>query len=1058
MRSSFLGCGHLALLSAQAASASFSYYPTAGDGEPVAADDSQSGRNISDFLTSAGFSDVETNKYCSLHKEENSLGAAIGRKIITAYGKTYTLLAIMPRSAGYKQEWAGDFTIDDESMHSGFHDARDELLRFMKQYISEHSITGNLKVWTAGHSRGGASAYLLAGFLAGGGMEYFGGDVSLKPEDIYCYTFSAPHAIKTGASIAQVLSVAAAGDRSRHVTSNDDAAKYAEEDTPGNAYVSSKTGKVNPSDSRYSGIRNYIYDGDLIQHLPPSSWGLERYGQSISLESLISEETGEIVTRDEMLKELQVLSPYLYDWIMQYEGRDTFRFTFDPNTLSLVEDRKQHAADDLHSFLQERQKGFTLHIKDTASYLAYHRTIEGNFISKQNALRHAGGLYSILEYMPANTVNYGSFAVPVILVYLDYAHTKLGRSESEDVCTAFAGLLSFLTGTDRDLEHGTVDDAVLSLIVWLNGNPVLQETILSAIPDTYSIIVKVLIDTVLGKSTPSLEEGFAELLQVCSDSETGLTSRKSLYNVLSMALLLFSSDLANAFSDGGTKAFTVLTDGILGYLKSTVDSSLTFTEQFFSAAEELSEAGALWTEEESEETESLREPETAEESMEETKPDSEEAKEKADAAEAPKEETAKTELQGNETGQDSIQKEEESKTEALNEEGSEALLLTEETETDETIFRYEPLPMEENADEEKEEPGSLKEEAPQQTDESLTPVNEEEHPEENSEELSAVMEEENPAEREDEQSEANEAESGSKGEEVSEKKETISLSEAADAKLAETLKTIINDDLIDYYRQNYGDATADDFVKHTNGAIRNIHELREILTDFALYTEDTQEFDVQAIVDTVATLVSNISLILLGHYNEGNISWMKAAVKKGYYTDHYIEHDDAIPASCEEKGQIEYWRVHERTGDHYYRDEALAKEVNTVVIPAKGHRWDQGEVVRKPTHTHTGLIVYTCLVCEKTREVILPKITDDDREEEETPKVIPAVISGCPSGTTWNEAARACQPGILDGNGVFHPAKVSVVNTYDQGIGRHLLFLVISLAVSVFAVYRLKQR
>ncbi|MBR2759873.1 MAG: hypothetical protein IKD66_01775, partial [Solobacterium sp.] len=118
-------------------------------------------------------------------------------------------------------------------------------------------------------------------------------------------------------------------------------------------------------------------------------------------------------------------------------------------------------------------------------------------------------------------------------------------------------------------------------------------------------------------------------------------------------------------------------------------------------------------------------------------------------------------------------------------------------------------------------------------------------------------------------------------------------------------------------------------------------------------------------MDTVATLVSNISLILLGHYNEGNISWMKAAVKKGYYTDHYIEHDDAIPASCEEKGQIEYWRVHERTGDHYYRDEALAKEVNTVVIPAKGHRWDQGEVVRKPTHTHTGLIVYTCLVCEK---------------------------------------------------------------------------------------------
>ena len=44
--------------------------------------------------------------------------------------------------------------------------ARDEVLRFMKQYLEKHDIGGELKVWTAGHSRGGAVANLLGGFLA----------------------------------------------------------------------------------------------------------------------------------------------------------------------------------------------------------------------------------------------------------------------------------------------------------------------------------------------------------------------------------------------------------------------------------------------------------------------------------------------------------------------------------------------------------------------------------------------------------------------------------------------------------------------------------------------------------------------------------------------------------------------------------------------------------------------------------------------------------------------------------------------------------------------------
>ena len=51
--------------------------------------------------------------------------------------------------------------------------ARDEVLRFVKQYIETGSIEGNLKLWIAGRSRGAAVSNLLAGFFAGGGIEYF---------------------------------------------------------------------------------------------------------------------------------------------------------------------------------------------------------------------------------------------------------------------------------------------------------------------------------------------------------------------------------------------------------------------------------------------------------------------------------------------------------------------------------------------------------------------------------------------------------------------------------------------------------------------------------------------------------------------------------------------------------------------------------------------------------------------------------------------------------------------------------------------------------------------
>ena len=101
MRSSHLGCCHLTELSAQVAIASVSRYGKEEDPDEV--DPSNNSENIVNMLEDMGFEDVQTNKYYTLEKLENSAAVAVGKREIKAFGKTYTLLAIIPRSAGYKQ-------------------------------------------------------------------------------------------------------------------------------------------------------------------------------------------------------------------------------------------------------------------------------------------------------------------------------------------------------------------------------------------------------------------------------------------------------------------------------------------------------------------------------------------------------------------------------------------------------------------------------------------------------------------------------------------------------------------------------------------------------------------------------------------------------------------------------------------------------------------------------------------------------------------------------------------------------------------------------------------
>ena len=149
-------------------------------------------------------------------------------------------MAVFPRNAGYEHEWIGNFNIGADGVHAGFAQARDQIRKFMAQYVEGNGISGPVKVWSAGYSRGAGTANLLGGYLAETAEDFEG--VTVAPEDLFVYTIGTPMTI--------------AGDSK----------------------------PADPSAAPYRGIHNFIAYGDFIAKLPPKSWGFDRYGVTEEIE------------------------------------------------------------------------------------------------------------------------------------------------------------------------------------------------------------------------------------------------------------------------------------------------------------------------------------------------------------------------------------------------------------------------------------------------------------------------------------------------------------------------------------------------------------------------------------------------------------------------------------------------------------------------------------------------------------------------------------------------------------------------------------------------------
>ena len=159
----------------------------------------------------------------------------------------YTLVAVWIKGTSKDYEWISNFNIGDGDYHIGFSKAEVKLRYLIQSFITSNNIKGKIKFWVTGHSRGAAIANLYSKYLT----DKYG------VKNVFAFTFATPRVSKN---------------------------------------VSKDSKKIYPN------IRNYLNEGDFVTELAPESWGYNRYGEDISLDSKYKSKMKSIFYKDTQIK------------------------------------------------------------------------------------------------------------------------------------------------------------------------------------------------------------------------------------------------------------------------------------------------------------------------------------------------------------------------------------------------------------------------------------------------------------------------------------------------------------------------------------------------------------------------------------------------------------------------------------------------------------------------------------------------------------------------------------------------------------------------------------
>ena len=192
------------------------------------------------FFGSIGFKDFETNDDYVSRSRFDSIGVACANRKVD----DYTVIGVGIRSGGYFREWSNNVYLGDgtksDYMHEGWYNAANKTISYIDEYISANRITGKVKVWIAGFSRGGATTNLAAGLLDNkilNNETIFSNGATLAHDDLFAYTFEAPQ---------------------------------------GANYNSETVEK--PGSALYNNIFNVVNPNDLVPKVAMSEYGFTRFG------------------------------------------------------------------------------------------------------------------------------------------------------------------------------------------------------------------------------------------------------------------------------------------------------------------------------------------------------------------------------------------------------------------------------------------------------------------------------------------------------------------------------------------------------------------------------------------------------------------------------------------------------------------------------------------------------------------------------------------------------------------------------------------------------------
>lgn len=99
--------------------------------------------------------------------------------------------------------------------------------------------------------------------------------------------------------------------------------------------------------------------------------------------------------------------------------------------------------------------------------------------------------------------------------------------------------------------------------------------------------------------------------------------------------------------------------------------------------------------------------------------------------------------------------------------------------------------------------------------------------------------------------------------------------------------------------------------------------------------------------------------------------------------EHTLTHFSATEPTCQEKGNIEYWRC--ESCDKYFIDEKCTITISkkTTVVALADHSYGEWKVISDSTETKTGLKKHACTVCGHEEEEVIPKLPHEHKYSEE---------------------------------------------------------------------------